>query len=406
MNDAKGHASNLLVISLATAIVGAGVLSWTLTQSNVFKQRPKPESSLSTKYSVSESIMTNQPAQSATKIKTPELKPVQVETQEVTPKPPQKRDKAIVATAETLPTEKLPPAMTHNEPKPIVVESTDPKTPTVENTQIVVTPPTAEIVETKEARLATSNAEVAANLVEKIATEKPNIEVISETTTPIAIEVTSNQESSTKTVINETTPTTTKTTNTQEPPTEIADSEITPKIIEATSTEELPTEATDNETPPKTVEVASTEEPPAEITDEETVPETIEVTSTEEPAIEITNQTLVETTTDSTSETNAPAEPQQEDKLQKNGWIYAGQYEDGKWVKRGLQVPQDKLPDAGHIYTLIWGTNVRLAPPGKRKVNGNNLAKNIDYLAENQEIKITSIKNSGKTGHIWLEIQY
>ncbi|CAA6820539.1 MAG: Unknown protein, partial [uncultured Thiotrichaceae bacterium] len=90
----------------------------------------------------------------------------------------------------------------------------------------------------------------------------------------------------------------------------------------------------------------------------------------------------------------------------KDGWIYAGLYEEGKWTKRGLELPADKLPDAGNIYKLIWGTNVRVAPPGKRTANGDNLANNIDYLAVNREIEVTSIKNSGNSGHIWLEIKY
>lgn len=89
------------------------------------------------------------------------------------------------------------------------------------------------------------------------------------------------------------------------------------------------------------------------------------------------------------------------------GWIYAGQFQNGAWSLVGLNINPTALPEANQSYQLVWGANVRSAPPGQKMSAGStNLAENVDYLAEGSTIQVLTVKPSGKNGHIWLEIQY
>lgn len=89
------------------------------------------------------------------------------------------------------------------------------------------------------------------------------------------------------------------------------------------------------------------------------------------------------------------------------GWIYAGQFQNGAWSLVGLNINPTALPEANQSYQLVWGANVRSAPPGQKMSTGStNLAENVDYLAEGSTIQVLTVKPSGKNGHIWLEIQY
>ena len=92
--------------------------------------------------------------------------------------------------------------------------------------------------------------------------------------------------------------------------------------------------------------------------------------------------------------------------LAKTGWIYAGQFQNGNWSLLGLNISQTELPQANNAYKLVWGANVRSAPPGRMSSGTANLAENIGYLAEGSEIYVLTVKPSGKNGHIWLEISY
>lgn len=112
----------------------------------------------------------------------------------------------------------------------------------------------------------------------------------------------------------------------------------------------------------------------------------------------LTPQGLTYKTT--TTETSRPI-------LVKTGWIYAGQFQNGNWSLLGLNISQTELPQANNAYKLVWGANVRSAPPSQRMSSGTaNLAENVGYLAEGSEIYILTVKPSGKNGHIWLEISY
>lgn len=91
----------------------------------------------------------------------------------------------------------------------------------------------------------------------------------------------------------------------------------------------------------------------------------------------------------------------------KSAWLYAGQYQNGKWSLLGLDLDLTTLPQAHQTYKLTWGAKVRSAPPGQRMSTGSaNLADSIGYLAEGSSIQVLSVKQSGKNGHIWLEIVY
>lgn len=86
----------------------------------------------------------------------------------------------------------------------------------------------------------------------------------------------------------------------------------------------------------------------------------------------------------------------------KTGWIYAGQFSEGKWQAKGLIIG-DELPATGHSYALNWGANIRANPPGKTKVEG--LRENVGYLAQGRKVEILQIKQSGSKGHIWVQIK-
>lgn len=86
----------------------------------------------------------------------------------------------------------------------------------------------------------------------------------------------------------------------------------------------------------------------------------------------------------------------------KTGWIYAGQFSDGKWQAKGLIIG-DELPSMGHSYALNWGANIRANPPGKTKVEG--LSENVGYLAQGRKVEVVQLKQSGNKGHIWVQIK-
>ncbi|UOG91289.1 MAG: hypothetical protein L3K52_13930 [Candidatus Thiothrix sulfatifontis] len=86
------------------------------------------------------------------------------------------------------------------------------------------------------------------------------------------------------------------------------------------------------------------------------------------------------------------------------GWIYAGQFANGKWSEQGLKIGAE-LPVSGAKYALTWGATVRENPPGKRS-EGGKLSKSLGNVAPGREIEVVQVKKSGSKGHIWLEIKY
>ncbi len=87
------------------------------------------------------------------------------------------------------------------------------------------------------------------------------------------------------------------------------------------------------------------------------------------------------------------------------GWIYAGQFANGKWVEQGLKIGAE-LPVAGNKYPLSWGATVRDYPPGKRSSGDSKLGKTVGNLAPGREVDVVQVKKSGSKGHVWLEIRY
>ncbi|HPQ94369.1 MAG: hypothetical protein KDI44_16605 [Thiothrix sp.] len=90
-----------------------------------------------------------------------------------------------------------------------------------------------------------------------------------------------------------------------------------------------------------------------------------------------------------------------------SGWIYAGQFQNGRWVQSGIRIAPDQLPQTGARYELLWGTTIRSGPPSRRTdENGSNLGQNIGYLQDGTQVDILTVKPSGTQGHYWLEIRY
>lgn len=107
------------------------------------------------------------------------------------------------------------------------------------------------------------------------------------------------------------------------------------------------------------------------------------------------------------SETNTPntppEDPQAQQKPGRTGWIYAGQFANGKWSEQGLKLGAE-LPASGGRYVLTWGATVRDNPPGKKSGSGA-LGKTIGNLAVGDEVEVVQVKKSGSKGHVWLEVK-
>ncbi|MEZ5536210.1 MAG: hypothetical protein R3F02_11385 [Thiolinea sp.] len=298
MNDAKGHASALLVLSLISVLAVAAAFIWALNQSSFFNSSFKSADIPSRPTTVAGQTSANIP------IRMPEIKATKPE------------------------------------------QTTTPETEVTAQTQKPETP-------------------------------APQEETQQVTAEPETIEATADQEKTEQATAEP------EITETPAPREEIQQAAVIP---EETA---LPQEETQQATAePETIETPAPQEETQQATAE---PETIEASTPQEEIQEAAAE---------------PESTQETGQRTKNGWIYAGQYKNGQWIERGLELPDTQLPDLGDIYKLIWGSNVRVAPPGKRKEDGSNLAKNIDYLAENSQVEITDIKNSGQSGHIWLEIRY
>ncbi|MEB4593306.1 hypothetical protein VSS37_20175 [Candidatus Thiothrix sp. Deng01] len=104
------------------------------------------------------------------------------------------------------------------------------------------------------------------------------------------------------------------------------------------------------------------------------------------------------------NETNTPPEDHQtQQKPGRTGWIYAGQFANGKWSEQGLKLGAE-LPASGGRYVLTWGATVRDNPPGKKSGSGA-LGKTIGNLAVGDEVEVVQVKKSGSKGHVWLEVK-
>ncbi len=366
MNDAKGHASSLLILSLVSVLAVAGVFIWALNQSSFFPGAVLPAAS---------SVHSTRTIPPVTEIRMPDIRDIQPEktTTATAPVPA-----VTVKETETL---KPEPASVKQQPerasaKPAAIEAATNSPQTEESLVIEVaknTPTNAGSTLTETS--STTVTVITEKITETVPAASEDITDSSATDKPVKTET-----AKITTPTDENVPTETKTlapaTNT------------TPNVTDASSTDSSNNEAATSETARQSIT------PITENTNSDK-------TAISKPARSITP------VADKTTAEKLDDNPAEESSVpQKNGWIYAGQYKNGHWLKRGLDIPNTQLPAPGHRYKLVWGTNVRLAPPGKRKQNGSNLAKNIGYLAENNEVEITRIKNSGKTGHIWLEIKY
>lgn len=107
-----------------------------------------------------------------------------------------------------------------------------------------------------------------------------------------------------------------------------------------------------------------------------------------------------DTDTNSNQQIKSANNPVDNPPPEKSGWIYGGQFTDGKWVERGLVIGEE-LPVNGQNYALNWGANIRPQPPGK----DTTLAQTIGYLPQGKTVEILRVKKSGSKGHIWLEIK-
>lgn len=125
---------------------------------------------------------------------------------------------------------------------------------------------------------------------------------------------------------------------------------------------------------------------------EEAKPKETQQATTEEPKPEETQQATTE-----------EAKPEIADNG-KRGWVYAGQFRNGNWIKRGLMI-DNQLPQEGQQYKLAWGSTLRNSPPRKRTASGSNLGEQIGFLQQGLAVQVVTVKQSGRNGHIWLEVQ-
>ena len=133
--------------------------------------------------------------------------------------------------------------------------------------------------------------------------------------------------------------------------------------------------------------------------------------NTPEPATTVMPET--KTVEAQTTEVVAPTESEAlpaEEKVDvtatgSTGWIYAGQFANGKWAEQGLKIGAE-LPVTGNKYPLSWSATVREHAPGKQSQNGSKLGKVTGNLAAGREVEVVQVKKSGSKGHVWLEIRY
>lgn len=144
--------------------------------------------------------------------------------------------------------------------------------------------------------------------------------------------------------------------------------------------------------------VSTTETPatPAPAPIDSTQPVQTDVAATATPA--------TAATVPATDATATPATPVTEEQPGRTGWIYAGQFANGKWSEQGLKVGSE-LPASGSRYALTWGATVRDMPPGKRSSASGKLGKTVGNLAAGQEVEIVQVKKSGRQGHVWVEVK-
>ncbi|OQX11707.1 MAG: hypothetical protein BWK73_16870 [Thiothrix lacustris] len=134
---------------------------------------------------------------------------------------------------------------------------------------------------------------------------------------------------------------------------------------------------------------------------DQVAPETTAVTV---PALAAPTVTLPETLDNIPAPATEPSEKIIESPAA-TGWIYAGQFANGKWSEQGLKIGTE-LPVSGAKYVLTWGATVRENPPGKRSEGNGKLSKSLGNVAPGREIEVVQVKKSGSKGHIWLEIKY
>lgn len=103
------------------------------------------------------------------------------------------------------------------------------------------------------------------------------------------------------------------------------------------------------------------------------------------------------------TETITTQDPSVEEKitLGKSGWIYAGQFNEGRWEEKALAIGA-QLPEAGQQYALKWDSIVRAAPPGRN--SGGKMSKALANIGAGQKVTVLEVKDSGSKGHIWLKI--
>ncbi len=193
-------------------------------------------------------------------------------------------------------------------------------------------------------------------------------------------------------------------------------SDTATKIAEAPSVAKLPEPAaTPAVAEQATTAVAPASSPSVAAVADQAEPETTAVTVPALAALPVpqpeipekapaTSATPAETSEKVMEASTAPTEPDSSTTVA-TGWIYAGQFTNGKWSEQGLKIGAE-LPVSGAKYALTWGATVRENPPGKRSEGGGKLSKSIGHLAPGREVEIVQVKKSGSKGHIWLEIKY
>ena len=144
--------------------------------------------------------------------------------------------------------------------------------------------------------------------------------------------------------------------------------------------------------------------PPIAPTGNDTKPAESAVSNATASSVPVVTMTATDTTEASpSSETVTDQDPSVEEKIttSESGWIYAGQFNEGRWEEKALAIG-DQLPEAGQQYALKWDSIVRAAPPGRN--SGGKMSKALANIGAGQKVTVLEVKNSGSKGHIWLKI--
>ncbi len=91
----------------------------------------------------------------------------------------------------------------------------------------------------------------------------------------------------------------------------------------------------------------------------------------------------------------------------KTGWIYLGEFDSSKWVKRVMYFNKNHLPKKDDIITVrINHLTIRTEPDITKALTGTVAGKPIGYLKKGDSVKVIDVKKYPFVTYVWAKIKY